>query len=105
MSPARIVYIVGIVLVVATGLIPLIPASDILLALVGLAVGYFVTADDRANLFLTVIVLFSGAALAFDEIPVIGPYVSEILEDLTALLAAAAVAVIVMAIKDKLLSE
>jgi len=105
MSPARIVYIVGIVLVVATGLIPVIPAADILVALVGLAVGYFVAADDRANLFLTVIVLGSGAALALDGIPMIGPYVSEILEDLTALLAAAAVTVIVMVIKDRLLSE
>ena len=105
MSPARIVYIVGIVLVVATGLIPQIPAADLLVALVGLAVGWFVAAEDRANLFLTVIVLGSGAALALDEIPVIGTYVSEILSDLTALLAAAAVTVIVMVIKDRLLSE
>lgn len=105
MSPARIVYIVGIVLVVATGVIPQIPAADILLALVGLAVGYFVAADDRANLFLTIIVLGSGAAGALDEIPVIGPYVTEILSDFTALLAAAAVTVIVMVVKDRLLSE
>ena len=102
MGPAKIVRILGVVLVVAVGLIPAIPYAALALAIVGLAVGYYVAPENRANLFLIVIVLASGAAGALDAVPGIGMYLTAVLESLGALLAAAAVTVIAMVVKERL---
>jgi hypothetical protein len=102
MGPAKIVRIGGVALAVAIALIPAIPMGGLILAIAGLAVGYYVSADNRKNLFLMVIVLASGAAGAVDAIPVIGAYITDILGSLEALLAAAAVTVIVMVVKERL---
>jgi len=102
MGPAKIVRIVGVALAVAVALIPAIPMGGLILAIAGLAVGYYVSADNRKNLFLMVIVLASGAAGAVDAIPGIGAYITDILGSLEALLAAAAVTVIVMVVKERL---
>ena len=76
--------------------------GGLILAIAGLAVGYYVSADNRKNLFLMVIVLASGAAGAVDAIPAVGAYITDILGSLEALLAAAAVTVIVMVVKERL---
>ena len=102
MNPAKIVRIVGVVLAIAVALVPAIPEGALLLAVVGLVIGYYVAADNRKNLFLMVIVLASGAAGAADAIPVIGPYISDILNSVEALLAAACVTVIAMILKERL---
>ena len=102
MGPAKIVRIGGVALAVAIALIPAIPMGGLILAIAGLAVGYYVSADNRKNLFLMVIVLASGAAGAVDAIPAVGAYITDILGSLEALLAAAAVTVIVMGVKERL---
>ena len=102
MGPAKIVRIGGVALAVAIALIPAIPMGGLILAIAGLAVGYYVSADNRKNLFLMVIVLASGAAGAVDAIPAVGAYITDILGSLEALLAAAAVTVIVMVVKERL---
>ena len=102
MGPAKIVRILGVVLVVAVGLIPAIPYAALALAIVGLAIGYYVAPENRVTLFLIVIVLASGAASALDAIPGIGMYLTAILQSLGSLLAAAAVTVIAMVVKDRL---
>jgi len=102
MSPAKIVRILGVVLVIAAALIPAIPYAALALAIVGLAVGYYVDKDNRGNLFLIVIVLASGAAGALDAIPGIGMQLTSILTNLGALLAASAVTVIVMVVYERL---
>ena len=102
MGPAKIVRIVGVALAVAIALIPAIPMGGLILAIAGLAVGYYVAADNRKNLFLMVIVLASGAAGAVDAIPGVGSYITDILGSLEALLAAACVTVIVMTVKERL---
>jgi len=102
MGPAKIVRIIGVGLAVAIAVIPGIPMGGLILAIAGLAVGYYVSADNRKNLFLMVIVLASGAAGAVDAIPGIGSYITDILGSLEALLAAAAVTVIVMVVKERL---
>ena len=102
MNPAKIVRIVGVVLAIAVALVPAIPEGALILALVGLVMGYYVAADNRSTLFLVVIVLASGAAGAADAIPVIGAYISDVLNSIEALLAAACVTVIVMILKEKL---
>ena len=102
MGPAKILRILGVVLVIAVGLIPAIPYAALALAIVGLGIGYYVAAENRVTLFLIVIVLASGAASALDAIPGLGMYLTAILESLGNLLAAAAVTVIAMVVKDRL---
>jgi hypothetical protein len=102
MDIAKIVRIGGYALVAAVALIPQIPMGGLILAIAGLVVGYYVSADNRKALFITVIVLASGAAGAVDAIPAIGGYITDILGSLEALLAAASVTCIVMAVKEHL---
>ena len=102
MSPAKIVRIVGVALAVAAALIPGIPMVGLGLAVLGLGAGYYVASGDRATLLVTVIALNSGVAGAVDAIPAVGMYVSAILTNLGGLLAAAAVTVVVMAVKEQL---
>ena len=93
MSPAKIVRIVGLIVVLVAALIPAIPYTAIALAILGLLVGHYVNADNRPGLFLMVIALVSGVAEALGPIPVIGMYLTAILTSLGALLSAAAVMV------------
>ena len=105
MGPAKIVRIVGVVLVLVAALIPGIPAMalGIAIAIVGLGVGYYVDKDNRGNLFLMVLVLTAGGASgARDVIPVIGMYLTAILSGLGTLLAAASVTVITMVVYERL---
>ena len=102
MSPAKIIRIVGVALAVAAALIPGIPMVGLGLAVLGLGAGYYVASGDRATLLVTVIALNSGVAGALDAIPAVGMYVSAILTNLGGLLAAAAVTVVVMAVKEQL---
>ena len=102
MSPAKIIRIVGVALAVAAALIPGIPMVGLGLAILGLGAGYYVASGDRTTLLVTVIALNSGVAGAVDAIPAVGMYVSAILTNLGGLLAAAAVTVVVMAVKEQL---
>ena len=102
MSPAKIIRIVGVALAVAAALIPGIPMVGLGLAILGLGAGYYVASGDRATLLVTVIALNSGVAGAVDAIPAVGMYVSAILTNLGGLLAAAAVTVVIMAVKEQL---
>jgi hypothetical protein len=78
--------------------------GSFLLGIAGLVVGYYVSAENRKNLFLMVLVLSAGGASgAIDGVPVLGTsLVSPILEQVTALLAAASVTVIAMILKERL---
>ncbi len=109
MSASQIVRIVGVVLAVVVALgqdaVPFLAAQgSLLLGIAGLAIGYYVSTENRKNLFLMVLVLSAGGASgAIDGIPVLGTnLVSPILEQVTALLAAASVTVIAMILKERL---
>ncbi|WP_428100092.1 hypothetical protein [Candidatus Rariloculus sp.] len=103
MSAAKIVRIVGLVVVLIAALVPAaMQYAGIAVAIVGLAVGYYTSADNRAVLFLVVIALLSGVAGALGGIPVIGMYLTAILTSLGALLSAAAVTVVVTMTYERL---
>lgn len=109
MSTSKIVRIVGAVLAVLVALgsdaVPFLAAQGgLILGVAGLVVGYYVSAENRRNLFLMVLVLSAGGASgALDAIPVLGAnIVSPILTAVTALLAAASVTVITMILKERL---
>lgn len=102
MSPAKIVRIVGLIVLLAAALIPDLPFIALAVTIVGLLVGYYVAKDNRAVLFLIVIALASGASGALGTIPVVGGYLTAILSSLGSLLSAAAVTVIVMIVYERI---
>ena len=103
MSPAKIIRIVGVALAVAAALIPGIPMAGLGLAILGLGAGWYVASGDRATFLVTAIALNAGGvAGAAGGIPAVGMYVTGILTNLGSLLAAAAITVVVMAVKEQL---
>ena len=55
MSPAKIVRLIGVVVLLVAAFAPTVPYIAVLVAIAGLAVGYFVQQENRAMLFLLVI--------------------------------------------------
>ncbi len=103
MGAAKIVRIIALVVVLVAALVPNIPYAGVIVAIVGLAVGYYVSADNRGLLFLVAIALATGVAEALGGIPAIGMYLTAILSTLGALVAAAAVTVVVMISYERLM--
>ena len=108
MSTSKIVRIVGVALAVLVALagdaVPFLAAQGgLILGIAGLAVGYYVSEQNRRNLFLMVLVLSAGGASGgIDAIPVLGSnIIGPILVEVTALLAAASVTVIAMILKER----
>ena len=100
MNPAKIVNVVGGVVVLAAALIPGIPYTAFALVVVGLVAGYYVAKDNRGTFLLLTIVLAAGANEVLNAIPAIGMYLTSILTSLTALLTAAAVTIVLTALYE-----
>ncbi len=100
MSPAKIVNIVGVVAILAVALVPNIPLGGLILAIVGLVVGYFIASEHQTGTLVAAIFLSAGAG-ALDSIPAVGMYLTAILEGTGSLVAAASVTIIVLAIYGK----
>jgi len=102
MSTAKIVRIIGLVVLLVAAFVPDIPYIAVAVVIAGLAVGHYVQAENRITLLLFVIALLSGVSGALEAIPAIGMYLTAILTSLGALLSAAAVTVIVTTIYERL---
>ena len=101
MSAAKIVRIVGLIVVLVAALCSR-SICRVIVAIVGLAVGYYVSADNRGLLFLVAIALATGVAEALSGIPAIGMYLTDILSTYGDLLAAAAVTAAVLIAYERL---
>ena len=100
MDVAKIVRIVAVLFAVVAGLVA-IPQAAVIVAVLGLVGGYFVEEDRRLN-FMVMTLTLAVIHGALGEIPVVGGYLTDILESLSALFNAAACTVIVMTIVDRL---
>ena len=100
MDLAKIVRLVAVLFAVVAGLVA-IPKSAVIVAVLGLAGGWFVEEDRRGPYMLTTLTLALVHG-ALGPIPGIGGYLTDILGSLSALLNAGACMVIVMAIVDRL---
>ncbi len=101
MGVDKIVKLVGVLVAVVAGLMGGFAYSATLVALLGLAGGWFIVKDDRMR-FLVVTLAIAAVAGTLGEgvIPVVGDYISAALGGLVPLFSAAAVTVIVMGIVD-----
>jgi hypothetical protein len=94
MSITNIVRILGLLVAVVAAFIT-IPYAAVALAILGLIAGYFVKKDDRL-LFLILAVAMATVAGSLGALPAIGLYLTNILTNLSALLTAGAVTVILL---------
>ena len=101
MNQSQIIQIVGLIAVLAIGLIPGVPMGGLILAILGLAVGWFVKADDRVSVLVMAIFLVVGSE-ALNDIPAIGPSITSILNSAANLVAAASVTILAMITLDSI---
>ena len=100
MDLAKIVRLVAVLFAVVAGLVA-IPQAAVIIAILGLAGGWFVEEDRRGPYMLTTLTLALVHG-ALGPIPAIGGCLTDVLGSLSALLNAGACMVIVMAIVDRL---
>ncbi len=103
MGVGKIIQIITVVVALIAGLMGGFEYSNVIIALLGAASGYFVADDDRMRFLVAALAItaFSGA---LGSIPAVGQYISAALgsNGLAAAYAAGAVTVIVMGLIDKL---
>ncbi len=99
MDLTNIGRIVALLFAVVAGVIA-IPQAAVIIAILGLAGGYFV-AEDRRVPFMVMTLTLALAHGALGPIPGIGGYLTDILASVSSLLNAAACTVIAMQIIDR----
>ena len=100
MSPANIVRILGLLAAVIAAFTAY-PYAATVIAILGLVGGYYVGAGDRTA-FLVLAVALAAVHGAIDGIPGVGMYVTSILGQVSSLVSAGAVTVIVVHIYEEL---
>ncbi len=101
MDIVKIIRLVAIAVAVIAAFVA-IPEIALILAALGLAIGFMDVAEDRRLIFLVTAVALSSVADSLGVIPAVGEYITGILTNVSSIVNAAAVAVILMAIKDRL---
>ncbi len=100
MDVSRIVRLVAVLFAVVAGLVT-IPSAGMIIAILGLAGGYFIVKDRRLS-FMVMTLTLALVHGALTPIPAIGIWLTDVLASVSALLNAAACTVIVMDIIDRL---
>ncbi len=101
MNPVQIVRIVAIAIAVI-GAFVAIPEAALIMAIIGLILGGMAVDADRRTDFLVLTLVLAAVSGAAGPIPVVGEYVSDIMANVSSILNAGALAVIIMVIKDRL---
>ena len=104
MSPLKVVRLAALVIAVI-GAFVAIPEAALVMVLLGAALGFLSDQADKDNrtfflIFALALTTMSGAA---DGLPVVGGYITIILGNLSDIISAAAVAIIIMVIKDRVM--
>lgn len=100
MGVDKIVKLVGVIFAIVAAFVA-IPSSGAIVAILGIAGGYFIAEDDR-NRFLVAAVALSIAHSALGDIWAVGGYISTALGGLNGLFLAAAATVIVLGTVERL---
>ena len=104
MSPLKVVRLLTLAIAVI-GAFVAIPEAALVMILIGVALGFLSDQADKDNrtFFLIFAITLASVSGAIDGLPVIGGYVTAILDNLSDIVSAAAVAVILMVIKDRVM--
>jgi len=100
MDTSKIVRLVAVLFAIVAGLVA-IPQAAVIIAILGLAGGYFVEEDRRVP-YMVLALTLSLVHGALSPIPGIGSYLTDILASVSSLINAGACTVIVMQIIDRI---
>ena len=103
MSPIQIIRIVALVVAVVTVFIT-IPYAVLILIVLGLAAGFMGVNSDERVLYLVFAVALATVSTTLSPIPVIGYYLSDILGNVSTIVNAGAIAVILTMIKERVMN-
>ena len=100
MDLAKIIRLVAVLFAVVAGFVA-IPQAAVIIAVLGIVVGYFIEEDRRVP-FMVATLTLALAHGSLGVIPMVGIYLTDILGSLSALFNAAACTVIVVTIIERL---
>lgn len=101
MNIVKIIRLVALVFAIVAAFVA-IPYMALIMVLLGLAIGFMGVAEERRLIYMVTAVTLAMVAGSLGPIPVIGEYFTSILSNVSAIVNAGAVAVILMIIKDRL---
>ena len=101
MDTAKIVRIVALVVAVAAAFVA-IPQIALIIVVVGIALGFLAVPEERRLLFLVTAVALAQVAGAFGAVPAVGSYVTDIMTNISSIVNAAALTIIIVTIKERL---
>ncbi|WP_339741005.1 hypothetical protein [uncultured Maricaulis sp.] len=102
MSLDKIIWAVSALVAIAFAFVSL-EMAGLILAILGLACGFFIKGDHRRAVILAAIFLAVGGASALGSIPAVGTYLTAIFSNYGAVLSAASLMVIVMATAERMI--
>jgi hypothetical protein len=102
MSPIKIIRILALAVAVIAAFVT-IPYAALIMVVLGLALGFMGVEEERRVAFLVAAIALSIVAGSLGPIPAVGEYLTSILTNLSAILNAGAVAVILTVVKEKVM--
>ncbi len=102
MSPVKIIRIVALAVAIIAVFVT-IPYVALIMVVLGLALGFMGVSSDERVLYLVVAVALAQVSGALGPIPAVGGYISDILANLSAIINAGAVAVILTMFKERIM--
>ena len=103
MGAGKLIQLVAVLVALVAGLIGGFAYSGIVIAILGIAGGMFVTKEDRmVFLVATIALIATGTQGSLGELPTAGEFVSGAVDSLAALFSAGAVVVILVGVWERL---
>ena len=101
MGVDKIVQLVGVIVAVVAGLMGGFAYSAIIIAVLGIAGGWFIAAEDRSNFLIAALALIAVHG-ALGPVPALGEWITAALGGLSGLFNAGAATVIVLGVAERL---
>ncbi len=101
MDMLKIIRLAAIAVAVVAAFVA-IPYVALILIVLGLAVGFMGVSEERRIVYMVTTITLATVAGSLGAIPMVGEYLTAMLTNLSSVLNAGAVAVIIMIIKDRL---
>ncbi len=100
MDTVKIIRIAAVAVAIIAAFVA-IPYVALILVALGLAIGFMGVPEERRLIFMVMAVTLASVTGALGAIPAIGEYLTAILSNMSAIINAGAVAVILMIAKDR----